>query len=124
MSQGCTIVTTAQRLSRGYDPKCSAERSEGSPALCYTCGMATKGGRVLPRGYVKATFEISESAKYVLEDMKRNLNRTGETGGVSEAALVEAMILSARKLGVDEDVLARVLRSRKTAQERPNRSRR
>jgi 3-hydroxyisobutyrate dehydrogenase-like beta-hydroxyacid dehydrogenase len=56
--------------------------------------------------------------------MKRNLNRTGETGGVSEAALVEAMILSARKLGVDEDVLARVLRSRKTAQERPNRSRR
>ena len=73
---------------------------------------------------MKATFEISESAKYVLEDMKRNLNRTGETGGVSEAALVEAMILSARKLGVDEDVLARVLRSRKTAQERPNRSRR
>jgi hypothetical protein len=85
--------------------------------------MPGSGTRTVPEGYVKTSFEISESAKNALEDLKRALKRGGEPG-VSEAAIVEALILAAKRTGVDDTVLARVLRGRKAAQRRADMARR
>ncbi|HEX4014550.1 MAG TPA: hypothetical protein VHX17_11795 [Candidatus Cybelea sp.] len=83
----------------------------------------SSGTRAIPEGYVKTSFEITESAKKALEDLKRALKRGGQVG-VSEAAIVEALILAAKRTGVDDAVLARVLKGRKTVQRRADPARR
>jgi hypothetical protein len=83
--------------------------------------MPSNAGRAVPEGYVKTSFEIAATAKDDLAEMKVKLGRKfrGQGNrGLSEAAIVEALILTAKKRGVDEDVLARVLKRRKAAQER------
>ncbi len=85
--------------------------------------MPTKGGRIVPEGFVKTSFEVSEAAKYALEDLKTSLRRDGYHG-LAEAAIVEALIMAAKKQGVDEAVLAKVLKGRKAAQERAEKPRR
>lgn len=71
----------------------------------------------MPDGFIKTSFEVSEAAKYALEDLKTALRRDGYSG-LSEAAIVEALILAAKKAGINEAVLTRVLKSRKMARER------
>lgn len=78
--------------------------------------MPSKYGREVPNGYVKTSFEISEDAKDVLYRLKGALRR--EQDGVSEASIVEALILTAKKYGVDAIILAKAIRDRKKAQER------
>ncbi len=76
-----------------------------------------KQQRVAPKGYVKTSFEIAQTTKWILEDLRTSLRRYEGLSGVSEAAVIETLILSARKEGVDTDVLAKVIRARKAAQD-------
>jgi len=70
--------------------------------------------RKVPGGYTKTSFEISREAKFKLEGLKSQLRRDGFSGA-SEAAIIETLILTARKT-VDEDVLAKVIKTRLKAQ--------
>jgi hypothetical protein len=79
--------------------------------------MAEK--RVVPAGFVKTSFEISVAAKYALEDLRTALRRDEAISGVSEAAIIETLILSAAREGVDTDVLAKVITARRKAQDAP-----
>ena len=77
-----------------------------------------KNVRTPPKGYVKTSFEIAATTKYALEDIRTALRRDeGSPSGVSEAAIVETLILTAADEGVDMDVLAKVLKARTKAQD-------
>lgn len=85
--------------------------------------MPKKGGRVVPNGFVKTSFEITEAAKYALEDLKKALRRDDGYAGISEAAVVEALILTAKKAGIDTDQLDAVLKRRRKLQDEAERAR-
>lgn len=79
--------------------------------------MAPKKSRGTQPGFRKTSYEFTEAAKYALEDLTRSLDRDGYDG-MSETAVVEALILAAKRTGVDRDVLDRVLRQRRSAYNR------
>lgn len=80
--------------------------------------------RPVPLGFVKTSFEISVTSKWALEDLRAGLRRSEDApSGISEAALVECLILTAAKEGVDQDMLSKVLRARKRAQDAPKTAR-
>jgi hypothetical protein len=83
--------------------------------------MPTKSRRVVPAGFVKTSFEITEAAKIALEDLKTALRRSGGYAAISEAAVIETVILTAKKAGVDANQLDAVLKRRKKLQEQSER---
>jgi len=90
--------------------------------VCYHTSMA-KERRTAPEGYVKTSFEIAQRTKYALEDLRTTLRRHQGFDGVSEAAIIEALILSSEREGVDTDLLTKVLSARKKAQDTSKRRR-
>jgi hypothetical protein len=85
--------------------------------------MPAKPRRSVTPGFVKTSFEVSEAAKYALEDLKTALRREGYAG-LAEAAIVEALFMTAKRDGVDRGVLDRVIRSRAAALQRVEKARR
>jgi hypothetical protein len=85
--------------------------------------MPAKPRRSVTPGFVKTSYEITEAAKYAIEDLRTALRRDGYTG-LAEAALVEALFLTAKRDGVDRTVLDRVIRSRRAALDRIEKARR
>jgi hypothetical protein len=81
--------------------------------------MATKK-RATPRGFRKTSYEFTEAAKNALVDLTIALDRDGYPG-VSETAVVEALILDAKRTGVDRNVLDRVMRARQAAADKARR---
>lgn len=78
--------------------------------------------RAVPDGYVKTSFEIAQTSKWLLEDISTDLRRRGIEAGIpeasiSEAAVIEALILAAEAQGVNTAILTKVIRTRKKAQE-------
>jgi len=85
--------------------------------------MPAKPRRSVTPGFVKTSYEISEGAKYAIEDLRTSLRREGYAG-LAEAAIVEALFVAAKRDGVDRDVLGRVIRSRAAALQRVEKARR
>jgi hypothetical protein len=85
--------------------------------------MPAKPRRSVTPGFIKTSYEITEAAKYAIEDLRTALRRDGYTG-LAEAALVEALFLTAKRDGVDRAVLDRVVRSRRGALDRVAKERR
>ncbi|HEY2476799.1 MAG TPA: hypothetical protein VGI19_18605 [Candidatus Cybelea sp.] len=79
--------------------------------------------RATPDGFRKTSYEMQESAKRTLADLVRALDRDGFPA-VAETAVLEALILTAKREGVDRDVLAKVLRARAAAFDRATNPRR
>jgi hypothetical protein len=79
--------------------------------------MARKKQRATPEGFRKTSYEFTEAAKDTLVDLTIALDRDGYPG-MSETAVLEALILTAKRTGVDRSVLDRVLRARKAAAEK------
>jgi hypothetical protein len=86
--------------------------------------MPAKPRRSVTPGFVKTSHEVSIAAKTALEDIRTTTRReTGDTG-LAEAAIVEALIMTAKRDGVDRGVLDRVIRSRTAALQRVEKARR
>jgi hypothetical protein len=79
--------------------------------------VAAKKQRATPEGFRKTSYEFTETAKAALVDLTIVLDRDGYPG-VAETAVLEALILSAKRTGVDRSVLDRVLRARRAAAEK------
>jgi hypothetical protein len=77
--------------------------------------------RLTPPGFRKTSYELTIAAKFALEDLTRALDRDGYDG-IGETTVIEALIQSAKRTGVDRDVLDRVIKARKAALDRANRS--
>jgi hypothetical protein len=73
--------------------------------------------RGTPPGFRKTSYELTETAKYALEDLVRSLDRDGYTG-LSETALLETLIATAKRDGVDRGALDRALRQRRAVLDR------
>jgi hypothetical protein len=84
--------------------------------------MPKKGARVVPEGFVKTSFEITKGAKFALEDLKTALRRKDGYAGISEAAVVETLILAAKKVAVDTKLLDAVLKRRRKLQDDPKKA--
>jgi hypothetical protein len=78
--------------------------------------------RSTPAGFRKTSYEFTEAVKYALEDLVSSLDRNGYNG-LSETVLLEALVIAAKRKGVDRAVLDRVIRARRTAQDRAERAR-
>lgn len=76
-----------------------------------------KKSRGTPEGFRKTSYEFTEAAKAALEDLATALDRSGYPG-ISETAVLETLVLTAKRTGVDRSVLDRVLRARQTAAEK------
>lgn len=81
-----------------------------------------KPRRSVTPGFVKTSYEITEGAKYAIEDIRTALRRDGHSG-LPEAAIVETLFMTAKRDGVDRDVLDRVVRSRAAALQRVEKAR-
>jgi hypothetical protein len=79
--------------------------------------MAGRQKRATPLGFRKTSYEFTEAAKALLVDLTIALDRDGYPG-VSETAVLEALVTTAKRTGVDRAILDRVLRQRRAAQER------
>lgn len=84
--------------------------------------MAPKKSRGTPPGFRKTSYEFTEAAKRTLRDLTASLEDDGYQG-LAETAVVEALILAAKRTGVDRDVLDRVLRQRRSAYDRAEKAR-
>jgi hypothetical protein len=85
--------------------------------------MPAKPRRSVTPGFEKTSYEVTEGAKRAIEDIRTALRRDGYTG-LAEAAIVEALFLTAKRDGVDRDILDRVIRSRRAALDRVEKARR
>jgi hypothetical protein len=79
--------------------------------------------RSTPPGFRKTSYELTERAWRALKDVTSKCDRDG-FAAVPESAVLEALILSAKRDGVDPDVLDRVIRSRRAALDRVDKARR
>lgn len=82
--------------------------------------MPTKKPRGTPPGFRKTSYEFTDAGKAAIEDLATGLDRSGYRG-VSETAVLEALILTAKRDGVDRKVLDRALKARQTAAEKARR---
>jgi hypothetical protein len=77
--------------------------------------------RSTPDGFRKTSYELTEAAKNALADLTRTLDRDGYPA-IAETTVIETLIVTAKRDGVDRDVLDRVMKARKAALDRANRS--
>jgi hypothetical protein len=77
--------------------------------------------RTTPQGFRKTSYELLESSKNALADLTRTLDRDGYPA-IGETTVLEALIVAAKRTGIDRDVLDRVIKSRKAALDRANRT--
>jgi phytoene/squalene synthetase len=79
--------------------------------------------RSTPAGFRKTSYELTLAAKFALEDLTRTLDRDGYEG-LGETTVVEALIVTAKRDGVDRTVLDRVIKSRRAALDRADKAHR
>ena len=85
--------------------------------LMLDCRCMAKRPRATPAGFRKTSYEMQDSVKRSLGEITSDLDFGGYPG-VSETVVVEALILTAKRDGVDRKVLDRILRARQTAAEK------
>jgi len=73
--------------------------------------------RSTPQGFRKTSYELTERAWRLLKDVASKCDGDGFPA-VPESAVLEALILTAKREGVDHATLARVIRYRRAALER------
>lgn len=78
--------------------------------------MSTR--RTVPEGYIKTSYEIAEATKFALEDLRMKIRRETGSLGISEAAIIEALILATKKGQVDLKLLEKVIKARSASRAR------
>jgi hypothetical protein len=77
--------------------------------------------RGTPPGFRKTSYELTDAAWRALKAVTSKCDLDG-FAAVPESAVLEALILTAKREGVDHTVLAGVIRRRRAAQERAART--
>lgn len=82
--------------------------------------MPPKKQRATPEGFVKTSYELRLESKRALRDLTAAIEDEGYQG-LSETAVIETLILTAKRSSVDRKALDRVLKARQAAAEKARR---